>query len=242
MSHPIRPAALSLPLIALFALLGVTGCAHAEFDILQPPDLAQHVGTKEWVTAPRPSVDYRMIAYEDHLVIHAYNHTGQNLILLAEQSTVVDPAGQSHPLPLRNQTILPNSFAKLILPPVRPQLVPTGPAINIGFGATYGSAYPYHYHGGRYYYGYGYGYSPYWYEPPRYYVVYGGDDSSLYWPWPDGGQVRLVLTYVRPDAPPPQPGDSVPITSPSTAPAAPPPAGRPPEPITHEFVFRMKKV
>jgi hypothetical protein len=183
-----------------------------------------------------------MIAYEDHLVIQAHNLTDQNLLLLAEQSTVVDPSGQSHPLPLRNQTILPHSFAKLVLPPVRPQLVPTGPAINIGFGATYGSAYP-HYHGGHFHgygYGFGYGYAPYWYDPPRYYAIYGGDDASLYWTWPDGGQVRLVLVYLRPDLPPP--GGPVPITSPSSAPIGPPPSGRPPEPITHEFVFRMKKV
>src|SRR3954447_27044936 len=147
MSHPSRPFVRPRPLIAIAPALlfgAAGGCAHAEFDIVHPPDLAQHVGTKQWATAPAGPVKYRMIAYEDHLVIQAHNRTDQNLLLLADQSTVVDPAGQSHPLPLRNQTILPNSFAKLILPPVRPQLVPTGPAINIGFGATYGGgAYPY---------------------------------------------------------------------------------------------------
>jgi hypothetical protein len=238
MSYARRPTVPSPPLIAIAALfLGAAGCAHAEFDIVHPPDLAQHIGTKDWATAPVPPVEYRMIAYEDHLVIQAHNQTDQNLVLLAEQSTVVDPSGQSHPLPLRNQTILPHSFAKLVLPPVHPQLVPTGPAINIGFGATYGSAY--HMHGGRYYgYGYGYRYAPYWYDPPRYYVVYGAEDASLYWTWPDGGQVRLVLVYLRPDIPP---GTPVPITSPTSGPAVLFPAGRP-EPITHEFVFRMKKV
>jgi hypothetical protein len=238
MAHPFRPAAQLLTnLIAAAAFLYVGGCAHAEFDLVQPQDLAQHIGTKQWATAPVAPVEYRMIAYEDHLVIQAHNHSDQDLVLLAEQSTVVDPSGQSHPLPLRNQTILPNSFAKLVLPPVRPQLVPTGPAINIGFGAAYGSAG--HYHGRRYFpYGYGYGHGPYWYDPPRYYAIYGGDDASLYWAWPDGGQVRLVLVYLRPEG---APGTPVPITAPTTGPsaAAPPFSGRP-EPITHEFVFRKK--
>src|SRR3954453_22150753 len=103
MAHPLRATPrLLTSLIAAAALLctGV-GCAHAEFDIVHPPDLAQHIGTKNWAIAPVP-------------------------------------------------------------PPVRPHPLPPGPAINIGFGATYGSAYP-HYHGGHYHgYGYGYGYAPYW--------------------------------------------------------------------------------
>jgi hypothetical protein len=50
-----------------------------------------------------------------------------------------------------------------------------------------------------------------------------------------------VLVYVRPDGPGPY---AVPVTSPTSGPAAPvgPPRDARPEPITHEFVFRMKKV
>lgn len=202
----------------LFAAL-VGGCAHAEYDLVRPPDLSQHVGTKGFVTVPQDPIEYRMIAADDHLVIQVANPTDQPIQLLAEQSAVVDPGGQSHPLPVRSQTIQPRSFVKLILPPLRERVVPTGPTIGIGFGGVFGSARSYR---GRYV--NRYAYAPGFYDVPRYYAVYGGDES-IYWDWPDGGQARLVLVFQRG-------GPAGPATLPAGGGTT----------FTHEFVFRRQKV
>ena len=224
---------LTLALLVL-AAFGAAGCAHAEYDIIRPADLAQHVGTKQYATAALDPLEYQMIAYEDHLIVRINNRSDEPIQLIAEQSAAIDPRGESHPLPVRNQTIFPGSRIKLILPPAHPRVVPSGPTIGIGIGGVFGSARPLH---GRYYsaYGYGYGFDPFLYGPPRYYAVYGGDDSP-YWSWPDGGTVRLILVFQRAPAIPP-PGSPAPPAGPDTR-----PAGGPPHTFTHEFVIRQKKV
>lgn len=234
-------------LVIVFGLMGAVGaggCAHAEFDIVRPPDLARHVGARDFVPVPVDPIEYRMIAYEDHLVIQAHNRSDEPIQLLADQSTVVDPNGQSHPLAARNQTILPGSFAKLVLPPVRTQVVPTGPTIGIGFGTVIGSGRRYRH--GYYRSAFAYGYDPYFYDYPRYYTVYGGDDANLFWGWPDGGEVRLVVFYLRnpmAERPPPLPGGpGGPATRPADAGPAPGGARPPPPTFSHEFVFVKKKV
>src|SRR5947208_16768114 len=77
------------PLLLLITLCG--GCAHYEYEILNPPDLRQHIGEKEVVVRADP-LQYRLLAYEDHLVVQIFNPTGDVIEFLGEQSTLVDPA------------------------------------------------------------------------------------------------------------------------------------------------------
>ena len=232
-THPIR--VVCLVGLALFAGFASGGCAHAEYDILQPQELAQHVGTKNWVTVPMDPIEYQMIAADNHLIVRAYNRSNEPIQFVGEQSTVVDPAGQSHPLPLQNQTILPGSFIRLVLPPRRPRLAPSGPTIGIGIGGVFGSAGRFRRGFGYSRFGYGYGYHPFWYDHPRYYAVYGGGDEALYWNWKDEGRVRLVLVYR------PQGGAGVP-PPPDTRPFREGEGGPSGRMFSHEFAFRRVRV
>src|SRR5260221_5868452 len=101
-----------LPIMIVAALCG--GCAHYEYDIVNPPQLQQHIGEREVVVRVEP-LEYRFMAYEDHLIAHIFNPSGDVIQFLGEQSTIVDPSGQRHPL--RGQRIPPNTHMKLVLPP-----------------------------------------------------------------------------------------------------------------------------
>jgi len=118
-----------------------------------------------------------MQSSEGHLVIKVFNPTNDTILLLGRLSSVVDPGGQSHPL--LDQTIAPASFVKLILPPLRPQVTPTGPSIGIGVGVV------------------GYRDAPGPYDDhPRYFAVYDASDP-LYWDWQGETDVKLTLVYRR---------------------------------------------
>src|SRR5205085_8901999 len=117
---------------------------------------------------------YRMKTYDDHLVMLIENSTSDPIQLLGDQSSVVGPNGQSHPL--RNQSIAPSSYIKLIFPPIRPYVDRWGPSIGFGVG----------YHANR----------PFdnWDDPlPRY--LYISDDSALYWEWDGEGHARMTLVF-----------------------------------------------
>jgi hypothetical protein len=117
-----------------------------------------------------------MQSAEGRLVIEIFNPTSDTILLLGRQSSVADPAGQSHPL--ADQTIAPGSFVKLILPPMRPQATPTGPSIGVGF-STGGSQADWDNNN--------------W---PRS-VDAANADSTLYWDWDDEGDARLTLVFRR---------------------------------------------
>jgi hypothetical protein len=178
MRYPIH----ALAFLALFA----GGCAHYEYDIVSPPEMAQHVGTKQPVVLSRPPLQYRLISYDDHLIVRIYNPTPDRIQLLGDESSVVDPQGQSHPL--RSRMIAPNSFIKLILPPLAPEVAPYGPAIGFGLGFAYATPY----------WGMGFYdplYDPLW-ERPRYYAVYDANGTE-YWIWSGQSDVRLTLVFRR---------------------------------------------
>ena len=61
-------ASKSTVLLALFCLLPV-GCTHYEYDLSRPTELATHIGTKTDVIVTRDALEYRLIAYEDHLIM-----------------------------------------------------------------------------------------------------------------------------------------------------------------------------
>lgn len=167
-------------ILVLLALSLITGCAHYEYDIIQPPELARHVGEDRESTFALGPLLYGMQSYENHLVIRIRNPAAQPVELLGGRSYVVDPQGQSHPLD--DQTIAPLSFIKLVLPPVEPEVAPAGP--SIGFGLGIGSAWgP----------GYDLSLNAPLFARPRYYAA--ADMESRFWKWEGESDVRLSLTF-----------------------------------------------
>lgn len=113
------------------------GCARYEYDIVQPPELARHIG-KEQVSIDQPPLRFHLLSYDSRLVLRIENTSDEPVLLLAEQSWIVIPDGES--LPLQQQTIAPGAFVKLILPPLRTRYERRGPTIGIGFGVSSGGS------------------------------------------------------------------------------------------------------
>ncbi|HSI35713.1 MAG: hypothetical protein ACAI43_11620 [Phycisphaerae bacterium] len=174
------------PSTSLFVLLAFTGCARYEFDVLEPPDLARHIGPDKWETANWGPVDYNLRTVENRLVIDVHNVTDREMRLLGDRSYVVGPDGQSHPL--GGRIIGPKSFVRLILPPMMRVVYPSGP--RVGFGIGFGGGGWHHHHGGGYFVGGG-AYDPFW-DQPQYAVVFDGPEGG-YWEWPGEGEARLTL-------------------------------------------------
>jgi hypothetical protein len=110
------------------------GCSPSTFELVQPPRFAQQIGSDHDTTFQISPLTYRLRAVEDHLVIRIYNTSDDPITFLGAESYVVDPQGQSHALP--NQTIAPQSFIKLILPPLPPDQTPAGPSISLGVSSS----------------------------------------------------------------------------------------------------------
>jgi hypothetical protein len=173
---------LSITSLALVALW-VTGCARYEYDIVNPPDLARHIGEKHDEVVQAGPLEYRMRSYESRLVVDVFNPTGDPVTLAGERSFVVAPNGQSHPF--RTQTIGPSAFVKLILPPMRPYYRAGGPTIGFGVGVGLSR--------GRY----GPGYSRFGaigYDEPQYFTYYDESDAT-YWTWEGETDARVHLMY-----------------------------------------------
>jgi hypothetical protein len=175
---------------------GSLGCARYEFDLVHPPDLARHVGADKPVEVTLDPLTYQLQTTESRLVMRIHNPTDGPVRLLGDQSVVVDPHGQSHPL--RSQAIAAGSYIKLIFPPLRPTLEPRGPVIGIGVGGYVSSGGSYYHH--RYVHGGAFGYDPVL-DGPRYYSLYDPGDAA-YWEWDGEGEARVVLVYQRGDQKP----------------------------------------
>jgi hypothetical protein len=171
-----------LPLIGLANL----GCTRYDWRVTAPPELAGTFDEKAELARDAGQLQYRLVASENRAVVRIANPTTRPVTLLGGSSVVVDPGGQSHAL--RTQTIAPNSFAKIIIPPLRPQVRP-GPSIGFGVGVGIGSTY----HRRGYPYG-GVGAYDGFPDEPAYYTVYE-DDDSYYWDWHGEGAVRALLRY-----------------------------------------------
>lgn len=182
---------------ALVVVIGLLvyggGCAHYEYDLVEPVDHAAHVGTKAPVEVTLAPVRYEAQTSSDHLVLVIHNETQEPLKLLGEDSFAVDPNGESHPLPTR--TIAPGTATKLILPPVKPTFRQSGPTFGVGVGVSNS-------YGRRGYYGGGFAGDPWYYDDyPRYYRL--EDDGTVYWDWTGNGtDVRLRLVYRQGDGQP----------------------------------------
>jgi hypothetical protein len=168
-------------LIAGLCLPLCVGCAHYEYDLVSPPQVAQHIGTQANANITLGPLHYVLRADENYLVMRIYNETDAPVRLLGDRSFVVDQNSQSRPL--QSQAIGPHSFIKLIFPPPPAQVVyPYGPTIGYGFGYDYG-------------WGYGY-YDPFWFGAYNYapsYAVYSNGDPG--WDWTGDTEVSLTLTF-----------------------------------------------
>lgn len=178
----------------LLTALFLTGCARYEYDIVEPADLARHIGrgAENQVVLQRDPLEYRFQSYEDRLVMRIINTTDQPVELLGDRSYAVDPHGESHPL--TSQSIAPNSFIKLILPPMR-TLYRAQPYIGFGITASRYPYYPYPYYSPYdpfYYDAYSYD-DPWLYDTPVYLAADGGDPT--FWTWAGQTNARLRLVY-----------------------------------------------
>jgi hypothetical protein len=186
-SHSARSAsprlALGIRHLAFTTLLLLSGCAHYEYDIVEPKEFARHVGGKSWVSVRRDELEYRLRSYDSRLVMLIYNRGDKPMKLLGADSAAVDPRGESHPL--QSATILPGTYVKRIFPPPPRVVERSGPRFGVGAGVASGPG-GFRDRGDPLYRGYDdFG--------PQYYAVY--DRTSFEWP----GQttVRLLLTYQR---------------------------------------------
>ncbi len=174
-----------LSLLCIMAL-GLTGCATYEFQIVQPPNLAQHIGSKQESNLNVNDLVYHMQAVEGRLVLRIENPGNDAIELVAAKSYVVNPANQSRPL--RGQSIAPKSYMKLILPPMRP-VYRAQPSIGIGFGIGAGR-----FHHGPFY----DGYAGDFYDEPVY-LEQVSDGETVYWDWNNESSIRLHLAFQRRD-------------------------------------------
>lgn len=165
-------------ILLLWAMLG--GCAHYEYDIVEPGNLAQHIGSQSDIVFPVDPLTYRLRSYEDHLVIRIFNPTSDAIQLLGNSSYVVDSDGKHHPLP--PQLIAPDAYIKLILPPLPPDTAVAPPPANPGIGldADFGPRV-----------------NEILYPPNMRYA-----NDANYWDWGDEGKVRMNLTFQRSNQPP----------------------------------------
>jgi hypothetical protein len=175
-------------------LLSAVGCARYEYDVVEPPALARHIGDR-WETANWGPVDYGLRTVENRLVIDVHNVTDREMRILGDRSYVVGPDGQSHPL--GGRLIAPKSYVRLVLPPML-RAVPTGPRMGFGVGVGFGGGHwhRHHHHGGGYFVGGGLG-DPF-FDEPQYAVVFDGPEGG-YWEWPGEGEARVTLVFQRGD-------------------------------------------
>jgi hypothetical protein len=169
------------PLLSLVVLTLVSGCARYEYQLTQPPDLAVHVGTKSDAVVARDPLEYRLRTVDNLLVMRVFNRADAPVQMLGDQSTVVDPRGQSHPL--RNQGIAPQRFIKLFFPPPRPRYYQPGPTFGFGVGTVIGCRRVQR--------------DVLLDEPPggAVYLMSDGGDGAYYWDWDGEGEIRLDLAY-----------------------------------------------
>jgi len=159
----------------LLSLLGVvSGCRPPSFDIVEPTRFAGPISRNSDTLIAIEPLAYRFRIVEDRLVLRIFNPTDIPIEIVGKESYLIDPSGQSHAI--TSQTIAPNSFAKLILPPFPPDQTPNGPTISIGISSS-GLEMDY--------------------PQPRSEKPSGGRSVQETWSWPANGVVRLTFHYRR---------------------------------------------
>ena len=168
--------------LTILLLLPLVGCASYEYDLLRPEELAGRASSKEALVRTIGPIEYRMVTVENRLVIKMFNTSDQPIKLLAPESTIVDPDGQSRPV--KASAIQPKSFARLVLPPVRPEYRATSSGAHYGPGVRRSD--------------FGYTDTD---LTETYRLVDGGEN---YWNWSGESEARLVLVYEPTDPQSPQ--------------------------------------
>src|SRR5687768_949125 len=98
---PCTPPSYRLIGMALLTL-AATGCTRYDYALVNPPDVAGPVGRKAPTVVTREPLRYELLAKEDRLVMIVHNDADEAAVkLVGEDSYVVDPGGESHPLPTR---------------------------------------------------------------------------------------------------------------------------------------------
>jgi hypothetical protein len=245
-------------LVLLLLVASATGCVRYQYEIVEPPDVAQPIDKRAFV--PLDPLEYDFADLGQRLLVRVGNPTDDLIEMSGGRSYVVGPDGESHAMGAG--VIAPHSFIEFALPPSVP-VVRTYAYPRYGFG--------YGFYGRRR----GFGYYPFRARTyPRYVYDYDVGRSPL-WDWTTG-EVRLHLSYVRApgrprpadegaavpsgartttrpsapegrvyddddDAPPaPRPGPSREADVPmETSPRGPPPDARR---FDHEFVFLRRRV
>lgn len=161
----------------LLAMCLCCGCAHYEFDVVQPP-INGHVARHSELHLSIDPLVYRMRSVDGRLLLWIENPKNDPIELVGRRSVTVDPWGQSHPL--EEQTIAPGSYIKLMIPPLRPA------------GGAAAAPQP----GGAF--------SPVdqpGYIRPQGYGQGAGQaaDDTRYWDWNDESEIQLNLVFQRGD-------------------------------------------
>ena len=175
--------------LATVVLACSVGCAHYRFDLVQPAAFAGPVAGGEERAFDLDPLRYAIATADDRLSVRVENPTGDTIRLLGRDSSVVDPAGRSHPL--IDQTIAPRSYVVVVLPPLRPWFGATDYVEESGVGLEdYGGLTPKEQQA----FGPGLaGGDPHGTDP-------GYDRASpVYWDWPGPGDARVHLAYRRAD-------------------------------------------
>lgn len=161
------------------------GCTQYQYELTQPRELAQPLSGKSAVDVPIEPLTYELQIADNRLVMQIHNDADEAIKLVGDDSYVVDPEGESHPL--QSTTIAPQSSAKLILPPQQLIERQRSPVFGFGVGVGFSSAYPLR--------------RGYWnsaldeVDAPRYYAV--EDGGTRFWEWKGEGAIRMRLTYER---------------------------------------------
>jgi hypothetical protein len=161
--------------MGIVAMLLCSGCAHYEFDIVQP--LPSHVARHSETHISIDPMVYRMRSIGGRLVIWIENPKSDPIVLVGRRSVAIDPWGVSHPL--EEQTIAPGSFIKLTIPPQPPNGQAPPPPPNGPFSSTD---------------------QPGYIRPNG----YGGTspvaaESLRYWDWNDESEIQMNLVFQRGD-------------------------------------------
>lgn len=174
---------LLFPILSLCTL--ASGCAQYQYELSQPSDLARPIGSRAPVEVSVDPLTYELQTADNHLVMQVHNDTAEPVKLVGEDSYVVDPDGESHPL--QTSTIAAHSVAKLILPPQQIIERERAPVFGFGFGVGFSSRSAVR--------------RGYWnsaldtIDEPRYYAV--DDGGNRFWEWNGEGSIRMRLTYER---------------------------------------------
>ena len=158
----------------------LTGCHAYQYRIVQPPQ-ANNVITDKPVAVHYDPLEYTFARVREGLALRITNPTTNQVVLRTDRSFVIDPRGESHPVP--GTIIGAHSYTRMFLPP-RPAT-----AEVVGY---YG--YPWAYGPGFYGYGapfwHGY-YDPFFYGPS---VTYLQLTTPYDWLWKTG-PIQLHLAY-----------------------------------------------